>query len=109
MEAKLQSRKNIEMKVFKIRRTDNNKRVRPNAERRHLGSLNGLGDSSQDNRLNLINMKDLEWLAWNWRLKHYEEVFTSRKQTVFENFNRSLPLLPSPEQILYGIILAQID
>ena len=58
----------------------------------------------KEDRLNLLNSKDLEWLAWNWRLKMYEETFSSRKQMVFENFNRTMPLLPSPEQILSGII-----
>ena len=60
-------------------------------------------------RLNLFNSKDLEWLAWNWRQMMTEKMFQSRKQMVFENFNRFVPMLPSPEQILHGIILAQIN
>ena len=57
----------------------------------------------------MLNLKDLEWLAWNWRLKKQAEMFTSRKQMVFENFNRFVPMLPSPKEIVLGIIQAQID
>ena len=36
-------------------------------------------------------------------------MFGSRKQMVFENFNRFVPMLPSPKEIILGIIHAQID
>ena len=36
-------------------------------------------------------------------------MFGSRKQIVFENFNRYVPMLPSPKEIVLGIIQAQID
>ena len=65
--------------------------------------------SSNAELLNLINCKDLEWLAWNWRLDKQAEEFGSRKQIVFENFNRTVPMLPSPKEIVHGIILAQLD
>lgn len=38
-----------------------------------------------------------------------EKKFSSRKQMVYENFNRFVPMMPSLKQILQGIILAQID
>ena len=59
--------------------------------------------------MHLLNSKDLEWLAWNWRLLNNQSKFKSRKRMVFENFNRTIPMLPSLEQIMRGIILAQID
>ena len=50
--------------VFKIMRTQNKNRQRPDAELRHQeleeGHLN-------ENQLGLLNPKDLEWLGWNWR------------------------------------------
>ena len=36
-------------------------------------------------------------------------MFNSRKQMVFENLNSFVPILPSPKEILLGIIQAQID
>ena len=92
--------------TFKINRTEKNVRQRPNAEKRFQGSQEASGDAD---RLNLLNLKDLEWLAWNWRLKKQAEMFASRKQMVFENFNRFVPMLPSPKEIVLGIIQAQID
>ena len=49
---------------FKVMRTINNNRQRPDAEKRHE-------DHDDQNRFldkfRMINSKDLEWLAWNWR------------------------------------------
>ena len=55
------------------------------------------------------NQKDLEWLAWNWRTWNNSNKFKSRRLMIFGHFNKSLGFLPTPEQILYGIVLAQID
>ena len=49
---------------FKIIRTVNNNRKRPDAEKRHE-------DKNPSNKFldkfGILNSKDLEWLAWNWR------------------------------------------
>ena len=50
---------------IQIKRTEKNIRKRPNAESRFQGSQEASG---QLDALNLVNLKDLEWLAWNWRL-----------------------------------------
>ena len=42
----------------------------------------------------------------SWLKAELEKKFKSRKLMVLENFNQSQPILPSPEQILQGIILA---
>ena len=89
-----------------IERTSTNRRDRPDGAKRHQDSSYS---SFDPNKLNLINKKDLEWLAWNWQSWLNQQLFTSRKHMIFEMFNRNYPFLPSIEQILYGIILAQID
>lgn len=59
--------------------------------------------------MKLFNSKDLEWLAWNWRLLKNMEQFDSRRQMIYGHFNHDIGLLPSPEQILFGLILAQVS
>ena len=53
------------VREVKVRRSVNNKRQRPNPEVR----LGQGSDSHANSQLNLLNNKDLEWLAWNWRLQ----------------------------------------
>ena len=50
--------------VFKIMRTQNKNRQRPDAEMRHQELEEG---HFNENQLELLNPKDLEWLGWNWR------------------------------------------
>ena len=71
--------------------------------------MDGSQDESENDKLKLINPKDLEWLAWNWRIWNNQNMFKSRRLMVYGHFNRSLGILPTPEQILNGIVLAQID
>lgn len=59
--------------------------------------------------MNIINKKDLEWLAWNYRSFKNEKMFKTRDDMIFGHYNRNYSFLPSPEQILKGIIQAQID
>ena len=59
--------------------------------------------------MGLLNQKDLEWLAWNWRGWNDQQRFRSRRLMMFGHCNHTLGLLPTPGQILYGIILAQVD
>ena len=49
---------------FKIMRTVNNNRQRPDAEKRHeeIDCQNKFED-----KFGILNAKDLEWLGWNWR------------------------------------------
>ena len=49
----------------KIVRTTNNERSRANPEKR-FSDNKGVGEF--EDILNLLNQKDLEWLAWNWRI-----------------------------------------
>ena len=49
---------------LKIIRTINNKRQRPNAEKRHEDQDD---QNSFQDKFGMINSKDLEWLAWNCR------------------------------------------
>ena len=89
-----------------IRRTENNKRERPDPETRH--QENSIVADKED-KLKLLNPKDLEWLAWNWRAWLNQKSYTSRRKMVYSNFLTNSQYLPSPQQILHGIILAQID
>lgn len=56
-----------------------------------------------------MNPKDLEWLAWNWRAWKNQNLFKSRVLMVFSCISYEFSYLPSPQEILYGIVLAQID
>ena len=71
--------------------------------------MDGSQDESESDKLKLINPKDLEWLAWNHRTWNNQKSFRSRRLMVFAHFNHSLGILPTPEQILHGIVLAQIN
>ena len=55
------------------------------------------------------NVKDLEWLGWNWNLKKSQETYSLKKQMVFHNFNQTVPFLPSISEIIFGLVLAQIE
>ena len=93
-------------RVFGLVRTQDNVRERPNGQNRHQDG----SDLDEDrDKLGLINQKDLEWLAWNWRLMNDQKKFGSRARMVFGHFNRTQGILPTPEQILFGIVLAQVD
>ena len=52
------------IKLIKINRKKINKRMRPNPEERFREQGNEVANLDG---LNLINAKDLEWMAWNWR------------------------------------------
>ena len=70
-------------RIFKIKRTDNKNRGRPNASERFI-SYNASNDKFD--KLGLINSKDLEWIAWNWRAWNNTTWFNSRKEMVFGYF-----------------------
>lgn len=57
----------------------------------------------------LFNKQDLEWLAWNWRAWMNIRKFNSRRNLIFEHFNRNQKFLPTPYEIFSGIILGQIN
>ena len=72
-----------------------NHRNRPNAEKRQKTTI--VNQDTSD-KLGIINYnKDLEWLAWNWRMMNNENEFNNRYHMVLENFNRSVPMLPSAD------------
>ena len=47
----------------------------------------------------------MEWLSWNWRAWYNSSRFHTPTSMVFNYLNEEVPLFPSPEDILYGIIL----
>ena len=59
--------------------------------------------------MDLVDLRDFEWLAWNYRTHKFEINFESREDMVAQMFNRTFSFLPSGEEILFGIIQAQID
>ena len=81
-------------KLIKINRKKTNKRMRPNPEERFRELGNEVANLDV---LNLINSKDLEWMAWNWRTMNFQLNFFSRKNMVYELFHRYWAMLPSPE------------
>ena len=88
-----------------IFRTEDNKRERPDADQRHATNT----QSQSNSNLDLVDLRDFEWLAWNYRTQKSETKFESRKDMVAQMFNRTFSFLPSVEEILYGIIHAQMD
>ena len=96
-------------KVTKIKRKEYNRKVRPDAAKRQQIAMRARPAVKNQLQLRDDN-KDLEWLSWNWRTTELQKMFKNRKQMVLSNFNYcQKPLLPSPNQILTGIINAQIQ
>lgn len=91
-----------------IKRTSSNTRARPDAGKRHENNLKIA--TGNDNNMNLVIEKDLEWLAWNWRGHKNQKKFKSRRLMTLEFYNNpeGNGFLPTPNEILHGIIQAQI-
>ena len=89
-----------------IERTDNKNRDRPDAQNRH--SVKSTNDQSNSN-INLVDERDFEWMAWNYRSYKSETKFISKKDMVAQMYNRTFSFFPTGDEILYGIIMAQID
>ena len=89
------------MQTSQIKRTKLfNERNRPDAASRHqIYQYFGV----PDDRLDIINPKDLEWLSWNWVISKNNQKYESRKHMVYAIFNaEGIPYylesyyLPSP-------------
>lgn len=68
-----------------------------------------MDDGVDHDKLQLINKKDLEWLAWNWRLVYNQTLFKTKRDIIYGHLNEDVPLLPTPAMILDGIVKAQMD
>lgn len=68
---------------IQIQRTDNNKRKRPDAHHRHGNNI--LNRSSTN--LKLVDIRDFEWLAWNYRTYKIGIKFESEKDMVAQMLN----------------------
>ncbi len=75
-------------------RTENNVRERPDGDERHANVKVIIWESDA---LELVNPKEFEWLAWNYRAFVNSMMSKSRKNMVFRHFNRTYAFLPSPE------------
>ena len=95
MVAHYKNRENGTVTKVEIRRSDNNDRKRPNGEHRH--SIMSTDDISDLDKLKLLNSKDLEWLAWNWRIIYNQSMFSCKRHIIFGHYNQTIGLLPSPE------------
>ena len=80
--------------MFKILRTENKNRQRPDPESRFVDQESV--DMHMD-QLKLLNPKDLEWLAWNWRAWNNQRIFSLRRLMIFGYLNYSFEILPTPE------------
>lgn len=65
MKAEYKNAKGQLVRSQKIKRAGDNKRQRPDTDERHQD--NAITGKDMGSDLNLINKKDLGWLAWNWR------------------------------------------
>ena len=87
--------------MITIRRTDNKNRQRPDDADRHTPS----GDII-NSELKLVDDRDFEWLAWNYKAFKFEQTFKSKQEMVINMIEKPYSVLPSPEEILHGIVLA---
>ena len=88
------TQKNGAVEEHNILRTENKNRKRAKGSKRHKDYAQDLDTSDV---LKLLNNKDLEWLAWNWRGWNNQKMFGSRRLMVFGHFNISHDFLPTPE------------
>lgn len=61
-----------------IERTDNKNRERPDANQRHSNNMNHKAKFN----LELVDYRDFEWLAWNYRTYKSQIKFRSKKDMV---------------------------
>lgn len=83
-----------------IERTDNKNRERPDAQNRHGGNFGAYSN------LGLYDLRDFEYMAWNYRAYKNGLKFKSKEVMIIQMFNENFSYLPTPEEILRGIILA---
>ena len=77
---------------FTIHRTDNKDRIRPNADKRHNPKMDM---DTSISVLDLVDDRDFEWLAWNYRTYKFEQMFVSKKDMIFQMFSKTFSFLPS--------------
>ena len=85
-----------------VERTDNKNRERPN-DHRH-----GTNSSGRFN-LGLLDSRDFEWMAWQFRTYKNEMEFILKRDMIAQLFYNNFWYLPTQEEIIIGIILAQLD
>jgi len=85
-----------------IKRTDNKNRQRANPSERH--GTNVLVEI--DSGMKLTDIRDFEWLAWNYRTYKMQQLFLTKKGLVLSMYTTTFSFLPTPEEILNSIIKA---
>ena len=90
-----------------MRRTRNNERSRPNAEKRHDPV-----DETSDIRSSLtkfLNDTDLEWLSLNYRKARAKRLTRSHRRIVLIMFQKDISYFPSLKEIRDELIEAQLN
>ena len=90
-----------------VRRTPNNERCRPNAEKRH----NPVSDEELG-RISLkkfLNDTDLEWLSLNYRKARAKRLTRSHRRMILIMFQKDISYFPSMKEIRDELIEAQIN
>ena len=93
-------------KLVQVRRTLNNERRRPNAERRHNPV------EEEDRRISdahFIAQEDLEWLSLNYRKERAARLSKSRRRMILIMFQKDISYFPSLKEIRDEIIMAQME
>ena len=70
----------MQWEIVKIKRTDNKNRIRPDGSDRHQ-AFNSRSEITD--KLSLIDDRDIEWLAWNYRSYKYSQMFDSKSNMIF--------------------------
>ena len=92
---------------FEIRRTPQNERRRPNAERRHDPVKDE--ESHRNSLKKFLSDTDLEWLSLNYRKARAKRLARSHKRMILIMFQKDISYFPSIKEIRDGIIEAQIN
>lgn len=72
-------------RVVKVRRTKENKRIRPNAHKRHDPTL--LEDALLD-PLEIYSSTDMEWMSINYRMEKAARLSQSKRRIILVMFSQ---------------------
>ena len=91
--------------IIEVRRTSNNYRARPNAQKRHdLVEDDLIRGSSK----HFINQDDLEWMSINYRKERAAKICYSRRRMILIMFQEDLSYFPTLTEIRDELVQAQI-
>lgn len=89
--------------IFKVRRTPDNKKVRPNEQHRHNPFVE---HHPHDTDTDFVNSTDLEWMSFNYRKTRAASMSPSKRRMILVMFEEDYQYFPSVREIRDGIVKA---